>query len=85
MVDKGVGRQIECNLSAKSTIANLAAAEPVPALIPWILEFRRDRAKQFAIGKKSFWSEPKTIFILGFEVKKGDRLRVQGEVCRVAG
>jgi hypothetical protein len=40
--------------------------------------------RDFAIGE-SFRSEPKTIFILGFEVKKDDRLRVQPRGVRLAG
>jgi hypothetical protein len=44
MVDKGVRRQFERGLSAESTIANLAAAELVPALSIPSENFRRDRA-----------------------------------------
>jgi len=35
-------------------------------------------ARDFAIGEKVSRSDLKTIFILRFEVKKGDRIRVQG-------
>ena len=41
--------------------------------------------RDFAIGEKVSRSDLKTIFILRFEVKKGDQLRVQGEVCELQG
>jgi hypothetical protein len=34
--------------------------------------------RDFVIGEKVSGQSQKLIFILGFEVKKGDRLRVQG-------
>jgi hypothetical protein len=37
------------------------------------------------IGEKVFRSERETIFIWGFEVEKGDRLRVQPEGYRLQG
>jgi len=41
-------------------------------------------ARDFAIEEKVSRSDPKTIFILGFEVKKGDRLTLQPEGVGVA-
>jgi hypothetical protein len=40
---------------------------------------------EFCDRREGFSSEPKTIFILGFEVKKGDRLSRQGEGCGLQG
>jgi len=41
--------------------------------------------REFAIGEKVSRSDLKTIFILGFEVKKGDRLTLHPEVCDLQG
>jgi hypothetical protein len=42
-------------------------------------------ARDFAIGEKVSRSDLKTIFILGFEVKKGDRFTLHPKVCELQG
>jgi hypothetical protein len=42
-----------------------------------------DVTENFLLPCRAICSDLKTIFILGFEVKKGDRLRVQPKGCRL--